>query len=132
MPSMDRPYRHRTGEFNEGGSMSLKNYLALMARYNRWMNAKVYGASSRLTASELHADKGAFFGSMFGTLNPPMVGDTIGLKRFNSYRSLLRSTLRADIGCESPARCAVDGFMPIATTAGNGHRLDRHVRRTPH
>lgn len=62
--------------------MSLRDQFTLMAAYNRWMNEKVYAAADTLSAAELSADKGAFFGSVFGTLNHLCVGDRIWLKRF--------------------------------------------------
>ncbi len=52
-----------------------------MATYNEWMNAKLYDAAARLPADELMAERGAFFGSIFGTLNHLVVGDTVWLKR---------------------------------------------------
>jgi uncharacterized damage-inducible protein DinB len=57
-------------------------YLRKMADYNRWMNEKVYAAASRLPVQELAAERGAFFGSVMGTLNHLMVADLIWLKRF--------------------------------------------------
>lgn len=57
-------------------------YVRTMADYNRWMNEKVYAAASRLPAHELSAQRGAFFGSVIGTLNHLMVADLIWLKRF--------------------------------------------------
>jgi len=33
--------------------MSLQAHFVLMARYNQWMNAKVYDAASRLSAADL-------------------------------------------------------------------------------
>lgn len=57
-------------------------YIRKMADYNRWMNEKVYAAASRLPADELAAERGAFFGSVVGTLNHLMVADLIWLKRF--------------------------------------------------
>lgn len=57
----------------------------LMAEYNRWMNERVFEAASKLDASELEADKGAFFGSILGTLNHIAVGDTIWLHRFAQH-----------------------------------------------
>ena len=57
-------------------------YIRKMADYNRWMNEKVYAAASRLSAQELAAARGAFFGSVIGTLNHLMVADLIWLKRF--------------------------------------------------
>lgn len=61
----------------------LRDNFVLMASYNQWMNAKLYEAAGQLTASDLRADKGAFFGSVFGTLNHLCVGDRIWLRRFS-------------------------------------------------
>lgn len=55
---------------------------ALMAKYNRWMNDRVFEAAGRLSEAELVADKGAFFGSILGTLNHIAAADTIWLHRF--------------------------------------------------
>jgi uncharacterized damage-inducible protein DinB len=67
--------------------MPLKRHFALMADYNKWMNTKVYDAAAKLDNETLHADKGAFFGSVFGTLNHLLVADTIWLKRFADHPS---------------------------------------------
>src|SRR5687768_16083636 len=56
-----------------------------MAAYNEWMNLKVYAAAGKLSAEELARDRGAFFGSILGTLNHLVVGDTIWLKRFAAH-----------------------------------------------
>lgn len=52
-----------------------------LARYNRWMNDKVYAASARLTDEERRRDRGAFFGSIHATLNHLMVADRVWLGR---------------------------------------------------
>lgn len=67
--------------------MSTCNHIVLMALYNEWMNAKLYGAAGRLSARELAADRKAFFGSLTGTLNHILVADTIWLKRFATHPS---------------------------------------------
>lgn len=56
-----------------------------MARYNRWMNERLFDAAARLGDAELAADKGAFFGSILGTLNHLAVADTIWLQRFAQH-----------------------------------------------
>jgi len=56
--------------------------VVLMASYNEWMNAKLYESAGKLSPRELCADRGAFFGSIIGTLNHLVVGDTIWLQRF--------------------------------------------------
>lgn len=59
-----------------------RRYVVLMADYNRWMNGKLYDACADLPAIELHADRGAFFGSIFGTLNHLLYGDLAWFGRF--------------------------------------------------
>ncbi len=62
--------------------MSLKQHFELMATYNQWMNTNVYNAATTLSQTALTEDRGAFFGSILGTLNHIVVADTIWLKRF--------------------------------------------------
>ncbi len=58
------------------------NYCLLMARYNQWMNRKVYAACAQLTEAQRKEDRGAFFGSIHNTLNHLLYGDTIWMRRF--------------------------------------------------
>lgn len=70
---------------------------ALMARYNRWMNERMYEAARNLSGEELARDRGAFFGSILQTLNHIAVADTIWLHRFSQHpdASGLRESLAA-------------------------------------
>src|SRR3546814_9374178 len=56
-----------------------------MAEYNEWMNAKICEAAKGLPDQELVADRKAYFGSILGTLNHLIVGDTIWLNRFATH-----------------------------------------------
>ena len=67
--------------------MSLKDHFELLAQYNQSMNSKVYETASRLSAADLAEDRGAFFGSISGTLNHIVVGDRLWLKRFATHPS---------------------------------------------
>ena len=60
--------------------MTPDSYGAL-ARYNRWMNEKVYAVASTLGDEERKRDRGAFFKSIHGTLNHLLVADRIWLGR---------------------------------------------------
>jgi uncharacterized damage-inducible protein DinB len=51
------------------------------ARYNRWMNAKIYAAAARLSDADRKRDRGAFFGSIHNVMNHILVGDRIWLGR---------------------------------------------------
>ncbi len=57
-------------------------YCQLLARYNRWMNERLYAAAAQLDAAERTRDRGAFFGSVDRTLNHILWGDRIWLGRF--------------------------------------------------
>jgi len=62
--------------------MSCLPYVTTMAAYNAWMNEKVYAAAARLPEDEVMRERGAFFGSIFGTLSHLVVADTVWLRRF--------------------------------------------------
>lgn len=53
-----------------------------LAAYNRWMNDKLYQAAATLPDEVLYGERGAFFGSLFGTLSHIVVGDIVWLRRF--------------------------------------------------
>ncbi|MGZ4968530.1 MAG: DinB family protein [Methylobacter sp.] len=62
-------------------------HLRLLSCYNQWMNDKLYNTAAQLPADELAKDRGAFFGSVLGTLNHIMVADIIWLQRFSEHPS---------------------------------------------
>lgn len=62
--------------------MSVRSHFQIMAEYNRWMNEKLLEAAGKMDPAALFDDRGAFFGSIGGTMNHLLVGDTIWLKRF--------------------------------------------------
>lgn len=65
--------------------MPRRAHLMLMAEYNASMNRKLYAAAAKLPPRELLADRGAFFGSIAGTLNHLLAADTIWLRRFAAH-----------------------------------------------
>jgi len=71
--------------------MITSQYVKTMAAYNEWMNARLYAAAGRLSPAELSAERKAFFGSIIGTLNHIVVGDTVWLKRFAKHPSTFTS-----------------------------------------
>jgi hypothetical protein len=58
--------------------MITPEYCQLMARYNRWMNERLYATCSAMQDVERKRDRGAFFGSIHGTLNHLLWGDRMG------------------------------------------------------
>lgn len=64
------------------GAMMSSEWLAANARYNAWMNGKLYGLVETLGDDERKRDRGAFFKSIHGTLNHLLVADRVWLARF--------------------------------------------------
>jgi uncharacterized damage-inducible protein DinB len=58
------------------------DHVRLMARYNRWQNTNLYHAAASLTDDARRQNRGAFFGSIHGTLSHLMWGDLIWMHRF--------------------------------------------------
>jgi uncharacterized damage-inducible protein DinB len=81
--------------------MSLKDHFELLSIYNQWMNSKIYEAVGQLSETDLVKDRGAFFGSILGTLNHIIVGDTVWLKRFATHPSCM-GLLREVASLENP------------------------------
>jgi uncharacterized damage-inducible protein DinB len=67
--------------------MPTREDIVLLASYNASMNTKLYAAAATLPKEVLIADRGAFFGSVLGTLNHIVAGDTIWLRRFMAHPS---------------------------------------------
>src|SRR4051812_9325657 len=57
-------------------------YPRAMARYNRWMNERLYECCAGVPDAERKRDMGAFFKSIHGTLNHLLLADRVWLGRF--------------------------------------------------
>ncbi|MEM9552168.1 MAG: DinB family protein [Pseudomonadota bacterium] len=60
-----------------------RGYCVTMARYNAWQNAQIDEALVDWSPEDLTRNRGAFFGSMLGTLNHLLWGDVIWMSRFD-------------------------------------------------
>ena len=60
-------------------------YVQTMARYNAEMNRRVFAAAARLDDQERRAQRGAFWGSVHGTLCHLLWGDQIWMCRFDGW-----------------------------------------------
>lgn len=85
--------------------MPTREDIVLLARYNASMNSRLYAAAAALPRDALNADRGAFFGSLIGTLNHIVAGDTIWLRRFMGHPSGFPA-LEAMAGVPVPASLA--------------------------
>src|SRR4051794_27039502 len=60
-------------------------YVRTMATYNAEMNRRLYDAAARLDEAERRASKGAFWGSIHGTLVHVLWGDHQWMSRFDNW-----------------------------------------------
>ncbi|BCP52943.1 damage-inducible protein DinB [Kaistia sp. 32K] len=89
----------------------MKPHFAMFAAYNAWANGRLYEAARAVSPERFHADEGAFFGSLCGTLNHLLVTDRIWLRRFSGTGPLhtaLNEMVTEDLGELSALRTAED------------------------
>jgi uncharacterized damage-inducible protein DinB len=60
----------------------MQAHFSMFARYNDWANRRLYESARLLSDQEYRADRGAFFGSVHGTLNHLLITDRIWMNRF--------------------------------------------------
>ena len=123
--------------------MSTPSQFRMMAEYNEWMNTRVYESAGKLSPAEVALDRGAFFGSILGTLNHLVVGDTIWLKRFAAHPAkpvalepvramahptTLNQVLYTDLdelrACRKAIDTAINAWAAALTQADLDHMLD--------
>ena len=86
----------------------------IMARYNRWANARVYDVAEGLDDATLRKDFGVYFKSIHATLNHILVGDRLWTSRINGeYHGLkgLDQVLHDNLGDLRRAREAMDDYI---------------------
>ena len=103
--------------------MPSREDIVLLASYNASMNEKLYLAAGTLPHEVLIADRGAFFGSILGTLNHIVAGDTIWLRRFLAHPSSL-SSLKAMTEIPAPTSLAARYSNDLQTLLEHRRRLD--------
>ena len=95
-----------------------RDYCVTMARYNRWQNAQLETLLGALGSAELTQDRGAFFGSILGTVNHIFWGDMMWMSRFDGGASP-----------EQPASESAQVFPTLAAWAAERFRLDGRIRQ---
>ncbi len=66
---------------DDSATAMVEQYVKLAA-YNTWMNERIYTMCSEIDDDERKLDRGAFFGSIHGTLDHLVLADTHWLARF--------------------------------------------------
>lgn len=77
------------------------DWCRLMAAYNAGMNHRLYGAADTLDDTARRAGRGAFWGSIHGTLSHLLWGDTTWMSRFDGWE-------KPAVGIKDSARMVAD------------------------
>ena len=96
------------------GHIDSLNDLQIMARYNRWANARLYACVGALPDETYRRETGAFFGSIHATLNHILVGDRLWTSRIIGEYSGLKSLdeiVHDKFAALQSARTAMDEHM---------------------
>jgi uncharacterized damage-inducible protein DinB len=89
-------------------------HFEFMARFNTWVNEKLYASVAQLDAAKYRADCGLFFKSVHATLNHILIVDRLWTGRVQgSDRGVrtLAQILHDDLPALHAARCAEDASM---------------------
>src|SRR4051794_26196516 len=87
-----------------------QEHFRMLALYNQWANARLYAAAGQVAPEALAEDRGAFFGSLLGTLNHLLVTDRGWMARLEgeSPRMRLDEVLHHDFADLRAARLVQD------------------------
>ena len=89
----------------------MKTHFVMFAGYNSCANRRLYAAANALPDADYRAPRGAFFGSLHGTLNHLVVADRIWMRRFTGegpVQKRLDEILFDDLDALTAAREAED------------------------
>lgn len=73
------------------------NYTHTMARYSAWQNNSIITAAGTLEDEERNKHRGAFFGSIQGTMNHLLWGDRIWMHRFSGSAKPIMASIPESI-----------------------------------
>ena len=98
--------------------MITPTYLRTMAEYNAEMNRRLYATAERLSDAERRQPRGAFWGSIHGTLNHLLWGDRQWMSRFDDWPRPSNAIKESDR--------VIDDFAELAATR---RRADADISR---
>jgi len=105
----------------------MKSHFVMMATYNAWANARVYGMARRLPDEQYRQDVGAYFKSLHGTLNHIMTADLIWMRRLTGsgdHPNKLSAIVFDDLLSLAAARQRLDQRMIDFVEALSDPRLE--------
>jgi uncharacterized damage-inducible protein DinB len=109
----------------------MMDHFPLMARFNAWVNQRLYGSVAKLPDEDYRADHGAFFGSIHRTLNHLMVVDRLWTGRIEGIERGVRALdqiLYDDFGALRAARGQEDRHLIALMDRLDEAALQRPVR----
>ena len=89
----------------------MKSHFEMLARYNKWANARLYGMAAQLPDEGYRKNVGAYFGSLHRTLNHLLTADRIWMRRLTGmgeHPNELNAILFDDLPSLRSARQAED------------------------
>jgi uncharacterized damage-inducible protein DinB len=104
-----------------------------LARYNRWMNERLYECCAGLTDAQRKEDVRAFFKSIHGTLNHLLLADRLWLGRFTGEPFTVKSLdqeLHADFGTLRRERAKTDAAIESWAATLDDRVLDGELAYT--
>jgi uncharacterized damage-inducible protein DinB len=108
-------------------SLGLLDHHKMMAGYNEWMNARLVALLKDTSDEVLLEPRGAFFGSVLGTLNHIYVADLLWLRRLQNHPSA--AVLQAISAFETPNHLDEVIFERLSDFAPSRARLDALIIR---
>lgn len=97
------------------------SYVRTMAAYNAELNRRLYKASARLTDAKRRENRGAFWGSLHGTLSHLVWADQMWMSRFDAWpkpTTAIRDSAKMIENFDELRRIRVDADEKISDWAG--------------
>ena len=91
-----------------------KNYVELMAEYNKWMDQKIYSVCRDIPDQDRKKDMGAFFKSIHGSLNHIYFGDIAWIERLRDNKF-------------TPRQIGVDIFQDFEELRAAQEKMDSEI-----
>jgi uncharacterized damage-inducible protein DinB len=102
--------------------MITRDWCRMMASYNAEMNRRLYAGADGLTDAQRRQDRGAFFGSIQGTLSHLLWGDCTWMARFDGWT-------KPDCGIKDSPRLHPDWERLKADRAATDARIEEWAGR---
>ncbi len=99
-------------------------YVRTMAAYNAEMNRRLYEAAARIPDQDRRQDRGAFWGSLHGTLSHLLWGDQAWMSRFDNWPK--------PAVIQKQSATMVDGFDELRRQRDRCRRADFRLGRARH